>query len=324
MGLVLFFLHALFFMILSNLQIACGKNSDDIKTMQLYDNIDRIWKDLAIHGYDSKSDSIDVALINRYDCYNYGGPKAARDAADLLGVTTSSRVLDIGGGIGGPARAIADHTSAEIVSVELQEDLVVLSRQLTAACKLDKKINVLNKNVLDLDASEIGLFDFAVSWLAILHIPMRERHELFTKIYSLLKPGGKVYIEDFFWLGQEPPRPDEMNMLETDLYISDGMLPVKEEYIGLLTSVGFQADFKDVTDEWTQFTGIRLQDFVLDEERHVRVYNRKTYESLLHFYSTVADFFANRGLGGVKLVLTKPMDAMEERESHESQAPKEL
>ena len=159
MGLVLFFLHALFFMILSNLQIACGKNSDDIKTMQLYDNIDRIWKDLAIHGYDSKSDSIDVALINRYDCYNYGGPKAARDAADLLGVTTSSRVLDIGGGIGGPARAIADHTSAEIVSVELQEDLVVLSRQLTAACKLDKKINVLNKNVLDLDASEIGFDD---------------------------------------------------------------------------------------------------------------------------------------------------------------------
>ena len=47
--------------------------ADDIKTMQLYNNIDRIWKDLEHnHGYNLDTDEFDPSIVNQYDCYNYG------------------------------------------------------------------------------------------------------------------------------------------------------------------------------------------------------------------------------------------------------------
>jgi hypothetical protein len=55
---------------------------EEIKTMQLYKNIDRIWKDLESEGYSRSADSvIEASVVNKYDCYNYGGADGARAAS---------------------------------------------------------------------------------------------------------------------------------------------------------------------------------------------------------------------------------------------------
>jgi hypothetical protein len=75
-----------------------SSNATAIKTMQLYSHIDRIWNELSELGYDrNDSDAIIPAkVVNMFDCYNYSGPEGAKRAAQLLCVSESSRVLDIG------------------------------------------------------------------------------------------------------------------------------------------------------------------------------------------------------------------------------------
>jgi hypothetical protein len=75
-----------------------SSNATAIKTMQLYSHVDRIWNELSELGYDrNDSDAIIPAkVVNMFDCYNYSGPEGAKRAAQLLCVSESSRVLDIG------------------------------------------------------------------------------------------------------------------------------------------------------------------------------------------------------------------------------------
>ena len=146
-------------------------------------------------------------------------------------------------------------------------------------------------------------FDGVVSWLVILHIPLDKRNKLFQKIYDLLKPGGKVYIEDFF--EKFPLSTEAKNMLSNDVYVPNGEVPTKDVYIKTLSDIGFTVDFYDATNEWKNFTTNRLNIFHENKNRHIEVYNQGTYEHLDHFYSSVESLFNKHNLGGVKLSLTK-------------------
>lgn len=247
--------------------------------MQLYNNIERIYRDLNEEGYGTDA-SIETHIVNKYDCYNYGGPGAAQEAGNLLQLSKSSHVLDVGGGIG-PARAIADHTSAIITSVELQKDVAALSEGLNRQCSLDSLICVVHGDILTADIGPDESYDAAVTWLTILHIPLSNREALFNRIFDFLKPGGKMYIEDYFWINQAPFTAAEKEILINDIYINNGEMPSSEAYFTTLKKVGFDIEYEDATKEWTKFTEERLDKFVQNKDRHVRVYNDATYHSLL-------------------------------------------
>ena len=66
----------------------------------------------------------------------------------------------------------------------------------------------------------------------ILHIPLEKRYVLFKKIFSLLKPGAKMYIEDYF--AGAPLTDAEKESLSKDVYIPGGELPTKEQYVTTL------------------------------------------------------------------------------------------
>ncbi|EDO28014.1 predicted protein, partial [Nematostella vectensis] len=76
-------------------------------------------------------------------------------------------------------------------------------------------------------------YDFLVSWLVILHI--EDRKTLFKKCLDLLKPGGKIYIEDYYKLADISPSIAED--LKEAVYVS--YLPTKEEYIKQMADEGF-------------------------------------------------------------------------------------
>ena len=57
------------------------------------------------------------------DQWHYHGTDAVRDAAAFLGLGPTSRVLDIGAGVGGPARFLAHTTGCQVTALELQPEL---------------------------------------------------------------------------------------------------------------------------------------------------------------------------------------------------------
>merc|ERR1739848_506640 len=73
----------------------------------------------------------DLTSLGHLDQYHYLGVEANDHVIEILGLDGSSNVLDIGSGIGGPARYISAKSGCQITGVELQEDLCTAGRELS-------------------------------------------------------------------------------------------------------------------------------------------------------------------------------------------------
>ena len=111
-----------------------------MKTMRLYDQVERILNELHHLGIDEES-PLNVEDLTPFDQYHYHGTAAVDQAARMLGATADTQILEIGSGIGGPARHMAHVTGCRVTAVELQPDLSALSEQLTSRCGLSGQID---------------------------------------------------------------------------------------------------------------------------------------------------------------------------------------
>jgi cyclopropane fatty-acyl-phospholipid synthase-like methyltransferase len=165
---------------------------------------------------------------------------------------------------------------------------------------------------LDLGVPGDACADLLMSWLVVLHIPLPIRHEIFSRAFRLLKPGGMMYLEDFFQLTDAHGDRKTFSALEqaqlvNDISVPDAALPTREEYTRELAAAGFEVTFEDRTDDWTRFTKDRADSWLQCRERHVRVHSEEVWRSLNVFYSSMAEVFQGGNLGGVCLTLKKPL-----------------
>ena len=178
-----------------------------MKAMKLYDRVERIHNELALLDLDGAM-PLTVEQLTPFDQYHYLGTEAVDEAIAALGLDSGMRVLDVGSGIGGPARYIAARSGARVTALELQPDLDALAADLTRRCGLADLVEHRCGNILD------GLgetYDAVVSFLCFLHIEDKKR--LLAACRDGLAAGGGMYIEDFS-KRREPTR-DEAAALNT-------------------------------------------------------------------------------------------------------------
>lgn len=265
-----------------------------IKSMKLYSAVDRVHADLAEAGY-ARGDALSVQALAAYDQLHYHGTDSVDEACQAIGISAQSWVLDIGSGFGGPARWIAHTTGAHVTAVELQADMNAEAGDLTARCGLSDRVRHVQGDILKTPL-ESETYDAAVSWLALYHIP--DRAPLFPKLATALKPGGGLYVEDLYKLGDFTPAEQQ----DLDVMLFANTLPTRAEYIAELEAAGLTGiDFRDMTADWKAFTTNRLAAFRTNRERHVRVYGSDAYHALEEFYATMVRMFDGGHLGGVRL-----------------------
>ena len=267
---------------------------NDIKSMNLYNRIDRIYNELAELGI-GESDPIDVAQLSRFDQLHYHGTEALDMAAKLIGAKQGQYWIEIGSGIGGPARYLADQYKVNMIALELQEDQHELAAALTERCGLSEQVQHYCGDFLDTDW-EMGSYEAVVSWLALYHIPERER--LLDKCRALLRPGGYFYAEDLCAL--EEIDAAQWRNLERDL--SAVTLPEFKDYKRDLEEAGFIIQhITDMSADWAEYTHQRLQAFRDEHDRHVRVHGAETVAEMDAFYSAVDEQFQSGKLGGIRI-----------------------
>jgi cyclopropane fatty-acyl-phospholipid synthase-like methyltransferase len=267
-----------------------------IAAMPLYTHTDRIARGLAARGI-GPADPIPPETLFSLDQWHYHGTDAVRAAAELFGLGPASRVLDIGSGVGGPARYLAHTTGCRVTAVELQPELHAIAVDLTRRCGLDDRVTHLNADAMtcQLDA---GAFDAAVSWLAVLHMP--DRRLLFTRLgQALRRGGGGCYIED---LCMRAP------------FSVDGLRELREVVFGITvtTIADYAADARaagfgevmttDLTEDWAPFAATRLQAWRANRAEYARVHGDGAYAAQEHFYDVILRLYESGSLGGVRLV----------------------
>lgn len=285
----------------------CGdtKNGEgSIKTMKLYTNVERIKNELASRGMLKESESIDPIALSEIDSMHYMGNSAIEEAVVAMKLDSSSVVLDIGSGFGGPARVLSATSKCKTTALELQGDIHEMAEYLTKKCNLDSLVNHEQGDILTLDLDKLGgglsSFDGIVSFLVFLHIP--DKKALLENCAKMLKPGGFIFFDDYYC--RSPFTDAEATSLADDVYATD--LPTREEYISHLEASGFHnIQFVDKSSEWSAYVTERLKKFTDNRKNFELVHGEPTYLSLLHFYSSVASLFLGQNLGGVCIIAEK-------------------
>lgn len=260
--------------------------------MKLYDRVHRIHRELAAQGL-TPDQPLKVSDLTPFDQFHYHGTDAVDAAIAALGLKPGMRVLDIGAGLGGPARYIAETTGAHVTALELQEDLNAVGEDLTRRCGLSALVDHRCGNVLN---GLEGNFDAIVSMLCFLHIPDRAR--LFAICRAALGARGKLYVEDFAL--RRKATASEAEALAVKVQCS--YLPTAEQYRQHFLGAGFRRiEMADVTEDWTSFTAERLSAYRNIRPRNIAVHGVEVVAGLEDFYATVAGLFADGAISGVKI-----------------------
>ncbi len=272
---------------------------DALKSMPLYRDVDRVYNELAALGL-GEDDTLSAGNLANFDQYHYHGTDAVDAAIESLGIRPTDRVLEIGSGIGGPARHIAATTGASVVALELQPDLNDLATDLTRRCGLSDRVEHVCTDVHDYSPGD-SEFDAIVSWLALFHIEQRDR--LLSQCMAWLKPSGRVFVEDLYARGA--PTPAEEEDLTVTLY--SRYLPDIETYASDYRHAGFlNLQIDDLSENWRQFTHDRYLAFCSDRQRHEQIHGAVIVNGLESFYAAVDRLFSGGNLGGLRLTGQKP------------------
>jgi cyclopropane fatty-acyl-phospholipid synthase-like methyltransferase len=274
-------------------------NEISIADVPLYTNLDRIARGLSAHGI-GVTDPIPPEQLFDLDQWHYHGTDAIRAAADQLGLGPASHVLDVGSGVGGPARYLAYTIGCRVTALELQPEVNAVAIDLTRRSGLDQRVTHIVGDALTFPFAE-GQFDAVVSWLAILHIPYRPR--LLERFSRVLRSGGRCYIEDF-WM-RAPFAPDDLRDLR-EIVFGVSVTGI-EDYVKEMRTAGF-ADVQatDCTSDWASFTAERHRRWRQNHESHARVQGEDAYAAQERFYSVMARLYASGSLGGVRLLARAP------------------
>jgi SAM-dependent methyltransferase len=138
-------------------------------------------------------DALTVDALAPVDQFHGGGQPVTVRLARLAGAAPGTRVLDVGGGFGGPARTLAVEFGCQVTSVDLTESYVRAARMLTARMGLEDRVSHQVGNALALPFPD-GAFDMVWTQNSGMNIADKER--LYRGFHRVLRPGGLLAIQE--------------------------------------------------------------------------------------------------------------------------------
>jgi SAM-dependent methyltransferase len=138
------------------------------------------------------------------DQFHTRGLAATVELARSAGITADMTVLDVGSGIGGPARFLAATYGCRVTGVDLSEPFVEAARYLTKRTGQSGLVSFETASALELPFGD-GHFDAVL----LQHVAMNiaDRVRLYREIRRVLKPGGRFATYDVVLDSGDPHYP---------------------------------------------------------------------------------------------------------------------
>ena len=189
--------------------------------------------------------------FQHFDALHYCGYEYLNPFMQTL--PANPRVLDIGAGIGGPARHVAQTFGAEVVAIDPLERYTQLQQRIDQLCGLEEQITVVQADAATDDLARLPRaaegFDAIYAILSFLHIA--DKDALLANCRKVLKPGGRLYIEDWAIQDTTPFTPEEA---EAEQRVGMTSRLTQAEYQAHLHQAGFAvSDFQFRSQQWSRF-----------------------------------------------------------------------
>lgn len=153
------------------------------------------------------------------DQFHGGGIASSRRLLALAGeeFLRGARVVDVGGGLGGPARLLASEFGCSVTSVDITVSYIEAGAWLTGLCGLSANISHVVGDALALPIKDECA---DVVWMQNASMNIADKGALYAEIRRVLRPGG-------LFIFQEPmagpgPAPGPLQTSDPVLAVPDG------------------------------------------------------------------------------------------------------
>jgi ubiquinone/menaquinone biosynthesis C-methylase UbiE len=147
----------------------------------------------ALRAAGRNVDALTVDELAPVDQFHSGGKSATLRLARLAALRPGLSVLDVGGGLGGPARTLATEFGCRVTVIDLTESYVRAGAALTARLGLGDRVTHRVGDALALDVTAEA-FDVVWSQNSGMNIPEKER--LYAGFARVLRPGGLLALQE--------------------------------------------------------------------------------------------------------------------------------
>ena len=146
-----------------------------------------------------KTIGVDLNNVKRTDLssvdeFHVRGLEVSKELAQQIS-SSNLKVLDVGCGLGGPARMIADEKGCTVTGLDLSQEFINTAKALSKLVNLDSKTTFLKADALDLPF-ERNSFD--IVWTQHVQMNIFEKKKFYSEIFRVLKTGGKFLYYDIF------------------------------------------------------------------------------------------------------------------------------
>ena len=135
----------------------------------------------------------DLARLAPYDHFHGRGLEATKEMADSLRIAASDHILDVGSGIGGPARYLCDRFGCRVTGIDLTAEFCEVARHLNRLLGFEGKVKFEQGDALRMPFPD-ATFDGAYSMNVSMNIA--DKAALYREIRRVLKPGAWLVLSE--------------------------------------------------------------------------------------------------------------------------------
>lgn len=168
-----------------------GGNNEITRHYERGDLLERLEDALAADGVDPAHPTIEA--LAPFDQFHGRGLEATRELADALDVAPTDHILDVGSGIGGPARFLAQRFGCRITGIDLIQEFCEVARHVTRMVGLADRVSFEQGDALAMPF-EAASFDGAYSMNVSMNIA--DKSGFYGEIYRVLRPGGWLVLSE--------------------------------------------------------------------------------------------------------------------------------
>jgi SAM-dependent methyltransferase len=152
------------------------------------------WIDAVLTELGHDPENLTPEILATVEHLHTGGLATTRDQAERVTLTQDSRVLDIGCGLGGPARYLANRYGCRVDGIDLTPELIETGQVLTERCGLSGRVVLQIGDALDLPYPNKA---FDVVWCQNVTMNISDKAGFLAEVCRVLRPGGLFTSTEF-------------------------------------------------------------------------------------------------------------------------------
>ena len=147
----------------------------------------------ALQKVEKNLDALTIDDLAPVDQFHVRGKQSTLELAQRAGISAGQRILDVGGGLGGPARTLATLFGCDVTVIDLTEEYCRVGEMLTARVGLSNRVRHQHGNALALPFPDAS---FDVLWTQHSTMNIEDKPSVYAEFQRVLRHEGRYALQE--------------------------------------------------------------------------------------------------------------------------------